>query len=535
MTVFRDAQFTSDMRSAPVKRIQDTIDLRARQYPEDNGPLAHPVRPDHYQEINNFYTATVYEKGAEVIGMLKTLVGDEAYESALDLYFDRHDGQACTIEDWLRVFEDSTGRDLSQFKRWYTQAGTPRVSVTEDWSDGTYTLTFKQATKPSTVSPEPKPQVIPMAVGLLNPNGDEVVPTTLLEITEAEQSFRFDNLSSRPIPSLLRGFSAPVNLDRDSTTEERAFLLAHDTDSFTRWEAGNALARQTLMDMAGKGATPEPAYLDGMAAVLRDDTLDPAYRALMLSLPTQSDLAGSLAETGVTPDPDAIWQAVETLRQALAEHLQDLLPRLAAVTQIDTPYAPDAEQSGKRALGGAVLRLLSRLDGGAAAAIQYAAADNMTLQMSALGSLLAAGKGEAEVQAFYDQWKHDRLVIDKWFALQIMQSAPDKAVATARALTEHSDFNMKNPNRFRATLGALAGHHVGFHSADGAGYALIADWLIKLDPVNPQTTARMCTVFQTWTRYDAGRQAHAKAALERIAATEGLSRDTSEMVGRMLS
>ena len=269
--------------------------------------------------------------------------------------------------------------------------------------------------------------------------------------------------------------------------------------------------------------------------MLRDASLDPAYRALMLALPTQSDLAGTLKDKGITPDPDAIWQAVETLRQALAEHLQDLLPRLAAETHVDAPYSPDAEQAGKRALGGAVLRLLTRLDGGKAAAAQYAKADNMTLQLSALGCLISAGKDEAEVQAFYDQWKHDRLVIDKWFGLQIMQATPEASVPTAKALTEHPDFNMKNPNRFRATLGALAGHHAGFHAADGSGYALLADWLIRLDPVNPQTTARMSTAFQTWTRYDAGRQAHARAALERIAATPGLSRDTTEMVQRILA
>ncbi|MAC77496.1 MAG: aminopeptidase N [Rhodobacteraceae bacterium] len=537
LTVYRDSQFTSDMRSAPVKRIQDAIDLRARQFAEDGGPLAHPVRPDHYQEINNFYTATVYEKGAEVIGMLKRLVGDDAYKQALDLYFDRHDGQACTIEDWLQVFQDATGRDLTQFKRWYTQAGTPKVTVAEDWAedDGTYTLTFTQETKPSAATPAPQPQVIPMAVGLLNPNGDEVVPTTVLEITQATQSFTFRDLASKPVPSLLRGFSAPVVLDRDSSTEEKAFLLAHDTDSFTRWEAGNMLARQTLLDMAENGAAPAPAYLDGIQAVLRDDTLDPAYRALMLSLPSQSSLASSLADKGVTPDPDAIWQAVETLRQTLAEHLQDLLPRLAAETTVDAPYQPDADQSGKRALGGAVLGLLTRLDGGAAAAVQYDKADNMTLQLTALGCLLLAGKGEAQVQAFYDQWKADRLVIDKWFGLQIMQSTPDRTVTIADALTHHPDFNMKNPNRFRATLGALAGHHAGFHAADGSGYALLADWLIKLDPLNPQTTARMCTAFQTWKRYDSGRQAHARAALERISATPGLSRDTTEMVQRMLA
>mgnify|MGYP001431643702 CR=1 FL=1 len=286
---------------------------------------------------------------------------------------------------------------------------------------------------------------------------------------------------------------------------------------------------------AADGAVPAAAYLDGMKAVLRDDSLDPAYRALMLSFPTQSALAGALADKGITPDPDAIWQAVETLRQSLAEHLQDVLPRLEAETRVDGPYRPDAEQSGKRALGGAVLGLLTRLDGGAAAAAQYAAADNMTLKLNALACLILAGKGEAQLAEFYDNWQHDRLVIDKWFGLQIMQAAPEKVVDVARALTEHPDFNMKNPNRFRATLGALAGHHAGFHRKDGAGYDLLADWLIRLDPVNPQTTARMCTAFQTWKRYDATRQGHARAALDRIAATEGLSRDVSEMVQRILA
>ncbi|WP_109466437.1 aminopeptidase N [Albibacillus kandeliae] len=534
LTVFRDSQFTSDMRSAPVKRIGDVIDLRARQFPEDNGPLSHPVRPESFQEINNFYTATVYEKGAEVIGMLKRLVGDAAYAEALDLYFARHDGEACTIEDWLKVFEDVTGRDLSQFKRWYSQAGTPRVQVEEDYSEGTYTLTFTQSTPASVATPAPQPQVIPVAVGLLGQNGDEVRETELLELTEARQSFEFTGLGSKPVPSILRGFSAPVILERESTTEERAFLLAHDTDPFNRWEAGSALARANLMEMAAEGAVPDSAYLDGILAVLRDDTLDPAYRALMLGLPGQSELAASLAEKGITPDPMAIWTAVETLRQALAEHAQDTLPRLFAQSRVDAPYAPDAEQSGKRALAGAVLALISRLDGGAEAARQYATADNMTLQLSALTCLLKTGKGEAELGAFYDQWQHDRLVIDKWFSLQVMMAQPGQTASVTKALTQHRDFNWKNPNRFRATLGALAGNHAGFHAADGSGYALLADWLITLDPVNPQTTARMCSAFQTWKRYDAGRQGLVRAQLDRIMAQPGLSRDTSEMVSRIL-
>ncbi|WP_299944925.1 aminopeptidase N [uncultured Ruegeria sp.] len=534
LTVFRDAQFTSDMRSAPVKRIHDAIDLRARQFPEDNGPLSHPVRPESFQEINNFYTSTVYEKGAEVIGMLKRLVGDEAYAQALDLYFERHDGQACTIEDWLKVFEDTTGRDLSQFKRWYSQSGTPRVSVAEGWADGTYTLTLRQRTEPTPGQEDKQPQVIPVAIGLLGPNGDEVRATEVFELTEAEQSFTFTDLASKPVPSILRDFSAPVILEHEPTNAARAFLLAHDTDPFNRWQAGRSLAEDTLLRMITDEATPDADYLDGLQAVLRDKALDPAYRALMLGLPTQSELAAELHDKGITPDPMAIWSAVETLRQATAQHVQDLLPRLHSETLVDGPYQPDAEQSGKRALGGAALALTSRLDGGLKAAEGYARADNMTLQLTALSCLLRAGKGEAELAGFYDQWQHDRLVMDKWFALQVTMTGPENTVETARRLTEHADFNWKNPNRFRALMGSLAGSHAGFHQADGAGYALLADWLIRLDPVNPQTTARMCGAFQTWKRYDADRQALIRAQLSRIAETPNLSRDTTEMVTRIL-
>ncbi|WP_170381715.1 aminopeptidase N [Ruegeria atlantica] len=534
LTVFRDAQFTSDMRSAPVKRIHDAIDLRARQFPEDNGPLSHPVRPESFQEINNFYTATVYEKGAEVIGMLKQLVGDEAYSKALDLYFDRHDGQACTIEDWIKVFEDTTGRDLTQFKRWYSQSGTPRVSVTDDWQDGTYTLTLSQRTEPTPGQTEKLPQVIPVAVGLLGPNGDEVRATEVLELTEAEQRFEFTGLAAKPVPSILRNFSAPVILEHDHTDAERAFLLAHDTDPFNRWQAGRSLAQDTLLRMIREDTAPSSDYLDGILAVLRDGDLDPAYRSLMLGLPTQAELAAALFEAGDTPDPMAIWTAVETLRQATAQHVQDLLPRLHSETLIEAPFNPDAEQAGKRALGGAALALTSRLDGGAKAAEDYAAADNMTLQLTALSCLLRAGKGQTELSAFYDQWQHDRLVMDKWFGLQVSMSTPEATADTARDLTEHADFNWKNPNRFRAVMGALAMNHAGFHRADGAGYALLADWLIRLDPVNPQTTARMCSAFQTWKRYDADRQSLMQAQMTRIADTPNLSRDTTEMVSRIL-
>ncbi|WP_294621108.1 aminopeptidase N [uncultured Roseovarius sp.] len=533
LTVFRDAEFTSDMRSAPVKRISDVMMLRARQFREDNGPLAHPVRPSSFVEINNFYTATVYEKGAEVIGMLKRLVGDGAYSKAVALYFERHDGQACTIEDWLKVFEDSTGRDLSQFKRWYTQAGTPRLRVTEDFNDGTYTLHFEQDTPPTPGQDTKEPQVIPIAVGLLGPNGDEIAGTRVLEMTEARQSFTFDGLSARPVPSILRDFSAPVILERPSDNAERAFLLAHDTDPFNKWEAGRALARDGLIKMIQHNGAPDSAYLEAALTMARDDSLDPAFRALALGLPSQDELAQTLHEKGHTPDPQAIWDALETLRHARAEHFQDLAPKLYAQYQVPGPYRPDAEQSGARSLANTALGMITRLDGGAQAQRQYDDADNMTQQLAAFSCLLQAGKGDDAVARFYEQWREDRLVIDKWFMLQIVNAAPENAASTTETLTQHADFTIRNPNRFRSVLGALTMNPAGFHRADGGGYRVLADWLIALDPLNPQTTARMCSAFETWKRYDAARQAKIAAQLDRILATPDLSRDTTEMVSRI--
>ncbi len=534
LTVFRDAQFTADMRSEPVKRIDDVLALRARQFPEDQGPLSHPVRPESFQEINNFYTATVYEKGAEVIGMLKTLVGDDAYAQALDLYFERHDGQACTIEDWIKVFEDSTGRDLTQFKLWYSQSGTPEVTVREEYEGDTFTLHLSQSSAPTPGQDVKAPQVIPVAVGLLNDNGDEVLPTEVLELTEAEQSFTFKGHATRPIPSVLRGFSAPVTLTQDIDNARRAFLLAHDTDPFNRWEAGRDLARDSLIGKIVAGTAPNDDYLAGLKTLLRDDSLDPAYRALMLGQPSQSELAGILHKQDHTPDPAVIHAATESLRDSKAKAFADLLPAIYAANQVSGPFSPDAEPAGKRSLANAALSLLTRLDGGEVAEKQYKSADNMTLQLAAFGALLDAGKGENAIAAFYEQWKGDRLVIDKWFSMQVMFAKPEDLAATVTTLTQHADFDWKNPNRFRAVMGVMAAHHAGFHHESGAAYEVLADWLIKLDPVNPQTTARMCSAFQTWKRYDANRQALLKAQLERIAGQDGLSRDTTEMVTRIL-
>jgi len=534
LTVYRDQQFSADMRSAAVNRIEDVLLLRARQFREDNGPLAHPVRPDHYVEINNFYTATVYEKGAELIGMLKRLVGENGYRQALDLYFERLDGRAATIEDWLKVFEDATGRDLTQFKRWYTEAGTPRLSVAEDWQEGTYRLTFRQVNPPTPGQPDKHPKVIPIALGLLNPNGDEVLPTTLLEMTEAEQSFVFKDLATRPIPSILRGFSAPVILEREASPEERAFLLAHDTDPFNKWEAGRALAKDVLTRMITEDASPGPDWLESLAHVAQDGSLDPAFRALALRLPGEDDMAQTLFDAGRTPDPDRIHAARGRLTEALARHLEPLMPRLIDEMAEPGPFTPEARAAGRRSLRLALLGLQSRLDGGARAVAAFRSADNMTDQLGALACLLEIGVGEAELQSFEAQWRHDRLVMDKWFSLQVVLAAPEAAVARAERLSRHADFDWKNPNRFRAVVGALSGNHAGFHAASGAGYRFIADWLIRLDPVNPQTAARMSTAFETWRRYDADRQGLARAQLQRMLDRPDVSRDLAEMTSRLL-
>ncbi|MEZ5887557.1 MAG: aminopeptidase N [Paracoccaceae bacterium] len=535
LTVFRDQAFTSDMRSAPVKRIADVLTLRARQFREDMGPLAHPPRPDHFVEINNFYTATVYEKGAEVIGMLKRLVGDDGYRKALDLYFDRHDGEAATIEDWLKVFEDATGRDLTQFKRWYTDAGTPRLSVSEAWNDGTYTLTFAQHTAPTPGQTEKPPRVIPIAVGLLNPNGDEILPTTVLEMTEATQSFRFEGLATRPIPSILRGFSAPVVLDRKAAPAERAFLLAHDTDPFNKWEAGRSLARDALVRMILDGDAPSGQLISALEAMASDESLDPAFRALCLHLPSADDLAQSLADAGHVPDPDRIHAEQKRLAEAIAARLEPTLNRLFTSMEVRGAYRPDAAQSGARALRLAALSYLNRIDGGARAQALYAGATNMTERQGAMICLIERGEAAVALADFRAKFGSNRLAMDKWFATQVLHAPPADAPGVAARLAADPDFDWKNPNRFRALLGGLSGNHAGFHQASGAAYDFYADWLIRLDALNPQTTARMSTAFETWARYDAGRRAKAKAAMERILATSGLSRDSTEMLARMLS
>ena len=533
LTVFRDQHFTKDMRDDAVKRIEDVMTLRGRQFAEDAGPLSHPPRPNHYVEINNFYTATVYEKGAEVVGMLRTLVGAIDFRKATDLYFERHDGQACTIEDWIKVFEDTTGRDLSQFALWYTLAGTPRVKVSDSFTDGTYTLTLSQH-MPN--AEDATPRHIPVAVGLLYPDGTEAVATKVLELTKAEQSFEFAGLNMPPIASVLRGFSAPVVLEQSLDNSLRAYLLAHDTDPFNRWQAGRDYALDILTALPQDPAHVEGEFLTAMAKTALDESLAPAFRAIATSIPDEAEVARKIEESGGTPDPVAIHHARKVMNIAMARKLERDLPTLYAAMATPGAYSPDAEAAGKRSLRTRVLSWLTALEADAASAqAQFDAAENMTEKLPALGQLVSKGKGEAALQAFYEQWKHEPLVLDKWFAVQAANAAPESAVEAVRALTAHPDFNWKNPNRFRALMGTFAmGNIAGFHDPSGAGYELIADWLIKLDPVNPQITARMATAFESWRQYSGERQAQMRAALERVLAVETLSKNTREIAGRIL-
>ena len=534
LTVFRDQQFTADMRSAAVKRISDVQSLRARQFREDQGPLAHPPRPDHYEEINNFYTATVYEKGAEVIGMLKRMVGDDGYRKSLDLYFQRHDGDAATIEDWLQVFEDATGRDLTQFKRWYTDAGTPRLKMAEDWADGRLTLRFTQNTPPTPGQPDKPARVIPISVGLIGPNGDEVLPSQILEMTEASQSFSFDGLGARPVVSALRGFSAPVILEREIDDATRAFLLAHDSDPFARWEAGRDLALSALLQLA-QGNMAGDDYIAAIGQLIADENADPAFRALCLNLPSEEEIATRVSAQGVVPDPDAIHAARTDLARRIAETHEALLSNLYRLMAVPGAYSPDADAAARRSLRIAVLGLLSRIDGGDRAEVLFGTAGNMTERMAALVCLIRRGRGQTALRLLEEEFGDNRLVMDKWFMIQPMVAPVAESVQIAQTLAKRKDFDWKNPNRFRALLGGLAANHAGFHRADGAGYAFTADWLMKMDRANPQIAARMSTAFETWTRYDAGRREKALAALQRMAAMEGISRNLREMVSRMIA
>ncbi|WP_224814560.1 aminopeptidase N [Hasllibacter sp. MH4015] len=536
LTVFRDQQFSADMRSAAVERIGNVLQLRARQFREDAGPLAHNVRPESYVEINNFYTATVYEKGAEVIGMLRTILGEDLYRAGCNLYFDRHDGQACTIEDWLACFEEVAGQDLSQFKRWYTQAGTPVLSASWAVEAEDFTLTLRQDVPPTPGQPLKEPMLIPVRLALYD-SGAEIVPDTLVLLDSPEMTLRWPLKDLPPLaevaPSILRGFSAPVILDAPLRFGQRLALMAEDSDPFNRWEAGRSAMRETLVNhIKGQKFVP-PGLLAMLEVNLRDKSLDPAFRALMLALPSEDDLAQACVDAGIVPDPDTIHDSRRAVRHDIATTMAAEFRRQFDAMAPDGPYSPDAPQAARRTLRNTCLSYLTLAEGPALARAHYDGATNMTDQIAAFSALLEVGDPDIAAR-FEGQWRDDRLVMDKWFMLQVSEAAPDAAVPIAEGLTRHPLFDWKNPNRFRALMAGLtAANPAGFHHRSGAGYRFLADWLIRVDQTNPQTAARMSTAFETWRRYDADRQALILGELERISAAPSLSRDLGEMIDRM--
>jgi aminopeptidase N len=465
--------------------------------------------------------------------MLKTLVGDAAYYKSVERYFDQYDGQAATIEDWLAAFEYTTGRDLSQFKLWYQQAGTPQVKVSETFENGCFELTFEQSTAPTPGQPEKPNFVIPLAVGLLDQSGAEIQPTQIFELTEKSQTLRFDGLAGRPIPSILRDFSAPVVIDHSVDRDRLSFLMSNDTDPYSKWDAAQTLMMDVTLSMLTDDAAVDERLLSGLRDVALDAELDPAFRALALTQPARSDVMQRLHNAGATPDPFAIHAAQETISHSLAEVLQNDLGTIYVENQVRAPFTPTAEQAGQRALANMILGLITRLDSWTEARKQFETADNMTSTLGALGALLSCEYGMNASQQFYETWKHERLVIDKWFSIQMTHAKPEEALDVVNRLSAHPDFSIKNPNRFRSVFGPFAGH-AGFHAPDGGGYETLADWLIKLDKINPQPTARSCSAFDSWQIFAPERQTQMQTAMKRILDEEDLSRDTREMLNRIL-
>jgi aminopeptidase N len=552
LTVFRDQEFTSDVRSRPVKRISDVRLLRTHQFPEDAGPLAHPVRPSSYIEINNFYTATVYEKGAELCRMLKTLLGPEAFRKGMDLYFERHDGEAAAVEDFVSAMTDASGRDLKQFFRWYEQAGTPEVIAegSYDKARASYTLTLTQTTPATPGQSVKAPFHIPLAIGLVGADGEDLplklegkglINRQVIELTERTQSFRFTGLKERPVLSVNRAFSAPIKLASNLTDGDLLFLMAEDGDSFNRWEAGQTIARKLIMEampaLAGGAALPDPSrFAAALGASLDSHELEPAFVALMLSPPGEGDIAG---EIGRDVDTDLVHRAREWLRGESGRMLERRLYEAWKRAEPDPAYSPDPLNAGKRALRHAILGLLAAADpdeGATLALEQFAGARNMTDVIGALSVLIQIERPEREeaLDRFYEKHRGDHLLVDKWFALNAQVPAP-KAARRVKALMGHSEFTLARPNRVRALIGTFAGMNpVGFNALDGAGYDLLASVVEALDPKNPQLAARLAGNFKSYKVLEERRRHHAEAALKRIAAASGLSRDTYEIVTRTL-
>jgi aminopeptidase N len=551
LTVYRDQEFSAKMTSKPVKRIDDVRALRARQFAEDAGPMSHPIRPESYVAMDNFYTATVYEKGGQVIRMYETLLGKGGFRKGMDLYFERHDGQAVTCDDFRAAMSDANGRDLAQFERWYLQNGTPNLAMRGTWNDGAYTVELTQSA-PSNHEGDYVPMLIPVRVGLMGPDGADLpmaasageanAPTErVLELTELSQSWTFHDLAAEPQASVLRDFSAPVILDQKRDRQELAFALANDKDAFNRWEAGQDLFGGAILELAADAAaghelTLDPAVIEAFRAVLNDDTLDGSIRSMMLITPGEM----SLSQKMDVIDPDALFVARRFVRNAIATALVSELCDVHAAHLPSGPYTSTKAEIDRRRMANLCLAYLCSADEVAGAKLakdQFDAADNMTDSEAALGCLveLDSPLGTEALAAFRSRWENDPLVMDKWFRLQA-SCRREGSVQRVKDLLADDAFNISNPNRVRSVLHVFAAvNHTGFHDKSGEGYALIADNLIELDKLNPQVAARLAGSFNSWKRYDEPRQKLMRAQLERITKVEGLSSNTGEIVGRALA
>ncbi len=554
LTIFRDQEFTADMESRAVKRIADVRLLRTKQFPEDAGPLAHPVRPESYIEISNFYTMTVYYKGAELVRMIRTLLGPAGFRKGMDLFFDRHDGQAVTVEDFIRAMEDAALADLGQFRLWYSQAGTPQLTVetSHDPATAVWTLTIRQICPQPRGRTEWKPFHIPFVLGLLDRDGKDLPlrlegegspggdTTRVLQLRKQEETFRFVNIPRETVPSLLRGFSAPVKLNFDYSDQQLMFLLAHDSDPFNRWEAGQRLATGTILRLIadyreGRELSVPRGFIDAFAGVLADTALDRALVAEVLSLPSEDYLGEFMDNVDVEP----IHTAREFVRKALAAGLREKLLSVYETAEEPGNYRIDAAAAGRRSLKNLCLSYLMTLNDQSLIDLclgQFRRADNMTDVMGALAPLAQTNCPERveALSVFYDAWKEDSLVIDKWFSLQATSRLPGTLGDVTRLL-EHPAFEIRNPNRVRSLIGAFCqANPLRFHAQDGSGYRFLREQVMRLNGLNPQVAARLVGALSNWRRYDERRQELMKAELEKVLALPNLARDVYEIAVKSL-
>lgn len=562
LTVFRDQEFSSDMGSRAVKRIGDVVKLRNYQFPQDAGPMAHPVRPHSYIKMDNFYTVTVYEKGAEVVRMYKTMLGQSGFRKGMDLYFQRHDGQAVTCEDFFAAMRDANNADLSNFLLWYSQAGTPVLKMQSSYnSEGnTYTLKFRQEIPPTPGQSVKEPMFIPVAVGLLDSNGKDLplssvynrgslqsftseghsVSTVILRIEKEEEEFVFVDIPERPIPSLLRNYSAPVRLVSDITDDDLYFLLAHDSDEFNRWEAGQTLARKLMLSLVDKAQqnqplSVDPKFVNGLRSIICDSSLDKEFIAKAITLPGE----GEIMDLMEVADPDAVHGVRRFVRKQLASELRAEFCRAVETNRSSEEYDPNHESMARRALKNTALAYLASLNEPEMTQLvlnEYKSATNMTEQFAALGAIAQnAGDVRDEVLSdFYQKWKEDALVINKWLALQAVSDIPGN-VKNVQSLLEHPAFDIRNPNKVYSVIGGFCSSSVNFHAKDGSGYEFVGDMVLKIDKINPQVASRNISAFSRWKRFDEGRQTLAKAQLERILSSNGLSENVYEIASKSLA